>query len=57
MAVAVEVVMFFSRFGKARVNMESLGIFLDYIQSLTEDTEDKSFIDTLFQKYSLGIRE
>ena len=52
MAVAVEVVRFFSQFGQVAYGKEALGIFLNYIQPYTGD-EDTSFIQDLFQKYPL----
>ncbi len=55
MSVSVRVVSFLSQFGQVAYGKEALGVFLNYIQDFTGDSEDKDFILELFQKYPLDV--
>jgi S1-C subfamily serine protease len=52
MGVAVEVVRFLAGFGQVAYGKEALGVFLNYLQPLVDET-DAAFIDALFQRYPL----
>lgn len=54
MSVAVEIVQFFSQFGRVAYDKEALSVFLNYIQPFTGD-EDTDFIIELFQNYPLDV--
>jgi V8-like Glu-specific endopeptidase len=55
MSVSVRVVSFLSQFGQVAYGKEALGVFLNYIQDFTGDSEDKDFILEVFQKYPLDV--
>jgi V8-like Glu-specific endopeptidase len=54
MGVSVEVVRFFSQFGRVAYDKEALAVFLNYIQPFTGD-EDTDFVVELFQNYPLDV--
>lgn len=55
MPASVEVVRFLLKFGQVAYGKEALSVFLNHIQDLTGDSEDKEFILDLFQKYPLDV--
>ncbi|NET08105.1 MAG: hypothetical protein F6K09_39345 [Merismopedia sp. SIO2A8] len=54
MSASVEVVRFLCKFGKVAYGKEALGVFLNHIQNLIGDVEERDFITDLFGKYPLN---
>jgi V8-like Glu-specific endopeptidase len=53
MGFSVRLVRYLSQFGQVAYGKEALGVFLNYLQDRSGDSEDIAFIQALFQQYPL----